>query len=333
MSPVVSVIMPAYNISQYIAASINSVLDQTFDEWELIIINDGSTDNTEDIARSFASRDQRIVYHKQSNKGVAASRNEGLRLAKGELIAFLDADDLWHPMFLEEMVAKQKSASAECVFSQNDWLLMDGRRIRYSVSIDPNDHNLQSNVLLYFLQKKLSIHICSIIVRKNTLIANGINFTEGCIMGEDTEFKCKLIAVARLAHVSKVLMTYRQRINSITQQRWKWKTYIHSIHAFERGIIFIIQNYKGKNQEQIICECHRMLDYKIYRFLYMMVKEGYYKDIIPLMGHSWNEAVRRVSAGEFGMGHMLKAKLILGKSMLIWRMFAWCSNLGRKQFN
>ncbi len=330
MGPTVSIVMPAYNVSSYIAASINSVQGQTYTDWELIIINDGSTDDTEDIVMSFASQDQRIVYYRQTNQGAAASRNEGLRLAQGELIAFLDADDLWQTTFLEEMVAKQKSANAECVFSQNDWLLQDGRRIRYSITVDPDDKDLQSNVLLYFMQKKLSIHICAIVVKKNTLTANKINFTEGCLMGEDTEFKCKLLAVATLAHVPKLLMTYRQRTDSITQQRWEWTTYIHSIHAFERGVSFVIQNYKGKNRERILLECRRMSDFKIYRFLYMMLKEGCYQDIHRLMRNSWCEAIQRVSSGEFGVGHRLKATLILKRKIWVWRIFSWCSQLGGK---
>lgn len=93
----VSIIMPAYNAEKYIEESIKSVLAQTFSNWELIIIDDGSTDLTSTIVKKYVVKDSRIVYFFQSNKKQAAARNVGLKIAKGEWIAFIDADDLWVP--------------------------------------------------------------------------------------------------------------------------------------------------------------------------------------------------------------------------------------------
>ena len=94
----VSVIMPAYNSSEYISESINSVLHQTYQNWELIIIDDHSTDNTVDIVKEYCSRDPRVkLVVSEANNGVAAARNIGLQVAKGKYIAFLDSDDLWLP--------------------------------------------------------------------------------------------------------------------------------------------------------------------------------------------------------------------------------------------
>ncbi|MFK5892033.1 MAG: glycosyltransferase family 2 protein [Pseudomonadota bacterium] len=90
--PLVSVIMPAYNAELYINDAIQSVINQTYDNWELIIINDGSTDNTLEAIQLFF--DERIVLLEQENKGVSAARNVGLDVAKGKFITFLDADDI-----------------------------------------------------------------------------------------------------------------------------------------------------------------------------------------------------------------------------------------------
>src|SRR5687768_13986927 len=101
MIPLVSVIMPAYNVEKFIQQSIDSVLGQTFSSWELIIIDDGSTDNTVPIVEENQARTDKILLIRQENKKQAAARNAGLRIAKGRWIAFLDSDDIWLPNKLE----------------------------------------------------------------------------------------------------------------------------------------------------------------------------------------------------------------------------------------
>lgn len=105
MNDMVSVIMPSYNTAEYIAESIQSVLNQTYTNWELIIVDDCSTDNTDETVEPYL-RDSRISYLKNDkNSGAAVSRNRALREAKGKWIAFLDSDDLWLPEKLEKQIA------------------------------------------------------------------------------------------------------------------------------------------------------------------------------------------------------------------------------------
>jgi glycosyltransferase involved in cell wall biosynthesis len=106
-SPLVSVVIPAYNAARYLTGSIPSVLAQTWTDFELIVVNDGSTDATEACVESF--RDDRIRLVSQANRGLAGARNGGIRAARGEFIAFLDADDLWHPEKLARHVAHLQS--------------------------------------------------------------------------------------------------------------------------------------------------------------------------------------------------------------------------------
>lgn len=100
--PMVSVIMPAYNASQHIQAAIESVINQSHERWELLIINDGSKDNTEDVVLKF--RDDRISYFSQDNLGVSAARNVGLDNINGKFVCFLDADDVLSPDSLSSRV-------------------------------------------------------------------------------------------------------------------------------------------------------------------------------------------------------------------------------------
>ena len=102
MSNLVSIIIPCYNASSYIKETINSVLTQTFQNFEILLINDGSTDNSSSIIKTII--DDRIHLVEQENQGVSSTRNKGIAMAKGEFIVFLDADDLLHPNFLERRV-------------------------------------------------------------------------------------------------------------------------------------------------------------------------------------------------------------------------------------
>ncbi len=107
-APAVSIIIPAYNLAPYLAETLDSVFAQTYRDFEAIVINDGSTDDTE--ARIAPFRD-RVVYIHQENRGVMAARNAGLRAARGRYIALLDGDDLWLPRFLEVLVGMLEADS------------------------------------------------------------------------------------------------------------------------------------------------------------------------------------------------------------------------------
>lgn len=103
MSDLVSIVMPSYNTAQFIGETIKSVLGQTYDNWELIIVDDCSTDNTEEIVNSF--NDKRINFIKnEKNSGAAISRNKALKVAKGRWVAFLDSDDVWNSKKLEKQI-------------------------------------------------------------------------------------------------------------------------------------------------------------------------------------------------------------------------------------
>ena len=115
--PQVSIITPCYNASRYISQTIESVLSQTYTDWEMIIIDDGSKDNSDAIIQKYVEQDSRIILIKQPNGGSANARNHGIREAKGRYIALLDADDLWLPDFLEKQLAFMKEKNAICVYS------------------------------------------------------------------------------------------------------------------------------------------------------------------------------------------------------------------------
>lgn len=118
----VSIIMPSWNTGRFIAESIQSVIDQTYENWELIIVDDCSTDNTDEVIATFG--DKRIrCYKNEKNSGAAVTRNKAIGEAKGEWIAFLDSDDLWAPEKLEKQLAFMNSNGY--VFSYHDYVKID----------------------------------------------------------------------------------------------------------------------------------------------------------------------------------------------------------------
>ena len=100
-TPLISVVIPAYNAEQFLDETLESVLSQTYENWECIIVNDGSTDNTESIAKKWCEKDARFRCFYKENSGASDTRNFGIKEARGEYIAFLDADDLYMPNFLK----------------------------------------------------------------------------------------------------------------------------------------------------------------------------------------------------------------------------------------
>ncbi len=113
----VSIVMPAYNSGEYIAESIQSVFSQTYQNWELLVVDDGSTDNTADIVKDFSTRDNRVRYFYQKNSGQHIARNFAIKAANGDLIAFLDSDDIWFSDKLEISICEFDSYDQDLFFT------------------------------------------------------------------------------------------------------------------------------------------------------------------------------------------------------------------------
>jgi teichuronic acid biosynthesis glycosyltransferase TuaG len=126
MSPRVSVVMPAYNAGRYVTESVRSVQAQSYAGWELIIVDDGSTDDTAEVAVGLAASDSRVRYVRRENGGQAAARNTGLREARGDVVAFLDSDDLWLPGKLERQLEVLDETGADLVYCDGYIFFEDG---------------------------------------------------------------------------------------------------------------------------------------------------------------------------------------------------------------
>ena len=146
----VSIITPCYNGARFLADTIESVLGQTYAHWEMIIVDDGSTDETPAIAEGYANRDGRVRLIRQRNAGTAHARNTAMKQAQGRYIALLDADDLWEPDFLEKQLAFMNQTGVICVCSAYRHIDEYGREIQHPTKplprITPKDMRVMNRI-------------------------------------------------------------------------------------------------------------------------------------------------------------------------------------------
>ncbi len=135
----VSIITPSYNSEKFISETIQSVQNQTHQNWEMILVDDGSQDKTVEIIESFITNDNRIQLHKlQTNSGAGIARNTAIQLAKGDYIAFLDADDFWKPEKLTKQLAFMKRNNLPFTFSFYDWIDEAGNSLKKRIEAPKN---------------------------------------------------------------------------------------------------------------------------------------------------------------------------------------------------
>ncbi|HWR44301.1 glycosyltransferase family 2 protein [Sporomusa sp.] len=318
MNDLVSIVMPAYNVQNYIGKSIESILLQGYKNWELILIDDGSSDETLKVVESFACDDNRIHIYRQLNSGVSKTRNRGLDLAKGRYIAFLDGDDFWESSFLEEMIARIDQSRAPMVYCGCVSLYRNGSKKLHSKRFSYAKGNILPDVLL----GRVSIANGAALFIKDFLIDNNLKFAEGCRSGEDFEFYIRVICLTHVDVVEKDLMVYVQRSNSACNLPWNWNL-IDKYYSLQRVKYFITGNY-NKNDKQIVMHA---LDLQtgqwIYRFLWKAIKYGYKKEVIELLKDElWYNPLKQISLEESRYKDKLKIKIILSKNERIWSLIS-----------
>lgn len=221
MAPVISAVIPAHNVEKYIATALNSLLNQTCDEIEIIVVDDGSTDDTSKVARAIlASAKRRYSVITQPNAGVSAARNRGLEVATGKYILFLDADDYLAPDCLSLMSQEFELTGADIVFCGHHAVSEDGTVLRpyesrYTYLPQPVSG---IEALLDIMKEKILPWTGSTMYRREFLDSFGLRYTQGRTYAEDIEFMWKAFFFAsRVSSVRQPLSYYVQRTGATTQ--------------------------------------------------------------------------------------------------------------------
>ena len=209
----VSIIIPAYNAAEFIGETLASVAAQTFTSHEVIVINDGSPD-TEELERVLEPYRDRIVYIKQENGGAGAARNAGLRAARGEFVAFLDADDAWLPNFLSEQVAFIKSGEGYDLVYANARLFGEGPKAHGTVM--DRDRSEGPVTFESLIGERCIVNTSSVVARREPILEVGL-FDESLRNSQDFDLWARLAKRegARMNYQNKVLARHRAHEGSL----------------------------------------------------------------------------------------------------------------------
>ncbi|NRQ42019.1 glycosyltransferase family 2 protein [Rheinheimera sp. YQF-2] len=220
-TPLVSVIIPVFNSAAYIADSINSILRQDYTQLEIIVVDDGSTDGTAEIVQGLA--DPRVRYVCQSNSGSAVARNYGISLAKGELIAFNDSDDLWAPQRLTQQVnylndhPEYQAVCGRFMHVNADFSLTaaDATAAEQYCAEAVFDPTKSGWMYLTLLQVSC-FHIITLLVKKQALAQ--VHFNPDYRRGQDYDFWLQLANQTRVAQLDNLYAFYRKNLLSISHK-------------------------------------------------------------------------------------------------------------------
>lgn len=269
-NPNISVIIPVYNTEKYLKDCLDSVTNQSLKNIEIICINDGSTDNSSSILKSYAEKDDRIHVIKQNNQGLSAARNAGIKNACGEYICFLDSDDMLADNALEELYNKAKQDRLEilcfdikCIYETEHLKMTNNVDALYKRNICFDGIKPGKELFTEMIDKNSFIVLAfSMLINREWLIKSKIKFYNGIIYEDNLfTFQCFMTA-DRMSHINKECIIYRIREHSIMTSGYRFS----NLYSRLIGYIEIVQMaYKLK------------LDHKtqaaVYRFVSFIVED------------------------------------------------------------
>ncbi len=234
----ISIIIPVYNVEQYLPQCLDSVFNQTYSNLEIILVNDGSTDRCPEICEAYAARDSRIKVIHKSNGGLSDARNAGIRVATGQYIAFLDSDDLLAPIFLKKLLHE---------LTENDADIVECNFFSFEKDVDFN-HNQTHNVKIYDTETALKLVMEGILggvvwnklYRKELAVKTLFPLNK---INEDEFWTYKVFAKAeRVVKISDTLYFYRQQPTSIMGSSYSLRR-LDGVEAHEKRIQFIHKHF------------------------------------------------------------------------------------------
>lgn len=261
----ISIIVPVYKVEKYLPKCIESILNQTYKDFELVLIDDGSPDDCPQICDEYAAKDERIIVIHQKNRGVSAARNAGLNIAKGEYIGFVDSDDFIEPKMYELMLQAIQNNQVDLAVCGYDYVDEDGIVTRpYNNKED--EIITQKEVLKRYFDMPPSIRLgVWNKLFKNDLL-QGIYFTEGIKGAEDAEFLGKYLqSVKKAVVVHKPLYRNCERQGSATRGALKADSVVPALDIYLKTRAYINHMYPElelRAQSYYMDAC--LLNYGIY---------------------------------------------------------------------
>lgn len=240
-NPAVSIVVPAYNAAKYIYSCMDSILGQTNRDFELIVVDDGSTDSTLTALESY-SNDLRVRIVHQENSGVSVARNRGISMARGEFILFVDSDDVLHPEFISRCLTLANKDDCDFVLVSFEEFDEEGEPCFKPIPLD--DFTFVNNPLQYYLDNGYKGAMFTMFVRRSLI--DGLKFPEGISRGEDLCFSFSLLArLSKGFHIKAPLYFYRRTQGSLDRSALTVKDVVF-FGQIMRCIFRVYENDKDK---------------------------------------------------------------------------------------
>lgn len=240
----VSIVLPIYNVAEYLDECLHSIFVQSFNDFEVIMVNDGSTDASEKIAQTYADKDSRFKLISKINGGLSSARNVGIENAKGQYICFVDSDDFIHNDYLKVMYEAAIKQEADMVFADYHEIAEDGTDLKKSNGKCPYiQGNIQKKILLEALASVGENHYATaVVVAWNKLIRTDImkklRYKEGVIHEDEFIIMPLLLLCEKCVWVEADIYAYRQRRSGIMQSEKQAYAHLKILEAFEERIKF-----------------------------------------------------------------------------------------------
>ena len=269
MNPKVSVILPTYNGEKYIRQSIESVLSQSFLDWELIIIDDGSNDNTREIINSYI-KNEKIIDIYQKNSGACIARNKGIEMSKGFYIAFIDDDDEWIDKDKLKKQIEFLDSNIDYVLVGTGGIIVNGDKNKImDYNVTREDFLIRENILL-----KNPFILSSVLIRKETLIKVGLFLQKPYINAEDYNLWLRVGIMGKLANLTELMTLYTLRKGNTSSN--------HKKIILKSNILFI-REFKDKYPNFWKALLFSYFKLYVYTFISLIKNETLKDKIISLL--------------------------------------------------
>lgn len=308
MNTLVSFVVPAYNVGKYIVQCVESIKNQTYPNIEIIVINDGSTDNTKDVVEGLVTSDSRIKLVNNTNKGVSATRNEGIEISKGEWIVFVDGDDYLACDYTEHMLSIAETTNADFCLSLNCYKTTNDKQVD-NVQILKFTSD-QATALL--LSPRVAVGCWNKMFRRKVLIENAIRFKTDLFYGEGLHF------ITNFSMISNCVGVSNKRVYYYRQDNFASATKRFNVEKLTNGWEALNQIEQSLSNEMI--DAKTMLSQHRFRFSYVAVhkilesqtvqeNKDIYMFFLDYFRHNYH---RHINDKEFGY----KYKLLLTVSCI-----------------
>lgn len=317
-NPKVSIIIPVYNLAGFVEQAIQSILDQTYSHWELLVIDDGSTDQSAEKIQKFLSLDSRIRYFFQDNSGVSNARNFGLSKATGEFILFLDADDLLVKRAIGEMILRFMSdTEIDMVFTQ--YVEMQSKKIVKECKALQSDYH--DFFTFYGTHGPNEVAHMAIMYKRALLYSSNIKFTPNMKSGEDAEFVIKASLCAQeISYIAQPLYIVTRREDSASRGGLSLDSVMDDIAGLERTIIRLESLVPTESLKVLLVGTKKRLlsrENLIKRFHFNQILNGNF-DVVHEFLQDNKRVFKPYYHGFKGVLEKIKLKIIFSENKFVW---------------